>query len=204
MMTDNWNFWNRVAVIYTFFQEKGHRKLYDTLAGKISSLITGDILEIGCGTGQLTTRLAPFGHSWLATDFSPAMTERTVRRSADIAGVSCQVEDATKLTLPSGSFDTVICANVLHIMPDPDAALKEIMRVLRPGGMLIAPTFIYDGKEKRLMIRLMEMAGFHTFHKWSRESFTSFISNGGFDVISADTIAASPLTNCLLIARNPG
>ena len=51
--------------------------------------------------------------------------------------------DATALPYSASQFDVVLIANALHIMPNPTAALREISRVLKPGGILIAPTYVH-------------------------------------------------------------
>lgn len=48
--------------------------------------------------------------------------------------------------MPTGSFEVVIAANVLHLLPEPDKALDEAARVLAPGGLLIVPTFTHGGR----------------------------------------------------------
>ena len=60
--------------------------------------------------------------------------------------ISFSVQDATKLTYNSEEFDVVVIANALHIMPEPNKALAEIHRVLKPNGILFAPTFVYEKK----------------------------------------------------------
>ena len=57
--------------------------------------------------------------------------------------------DATALSYADDSFDAVLIANALHVMPEPEKALREIDRALRLGGILIAPVFpiVKEGKE---------------------------------------------------------
>lgn len=64
-------------------------------------------------------------------------------------------------------FDVVLIANALHIMPQPDEALKEIRRVLKPNGILIAPTFVYEGEINKVRLLVMEKIGFKTFYQWT-------------------------------------
>ena len=62
------------------------------------------------------------------------------------------------------SFDAVIISNALHIMPEPEAALQNIRRVLKREGLLIAPTFTAAGSFfGRIKIRMMELTGFKVF-----------------------------------------
>ena len=75
------------------------------------------------------------------------------------------VQDATNLTYEDEKFDVVVIANALHIMPQPEKALKEIHRVLKKDGILFAPTFVYKKGYSKFLIWLMEKAGFKTYHK---------------------------------------
>ena len=56
------------------------------------------------------------------------------------------VQDMRYLPYADGSFEVVIAANVLHLLPEPDKALDEAARVLAPGGLLIVPTFTHAGE----------------------------------------------------------
>ena len=93
------------------------------------------------------------------------------------------VQDATALPYAPGTFDAVIISNALHIMPSPEKALAEIRRVLKPDGILIAPTFTAAGNVfGRLKIRMMELSGFQVFHKWKPQEYLNFLKANGFTV----------------------
>lgn len=205
MNKDNRKFWDRAARVYTYFQEKRNRSLYAILCNRIAPHIHTDdtVLEIGCGTGQLTEPLAPLCRKWYATDFSPEMVAQTTDRVGlkRISNIITAVEDATSLTYPDSMFDVVVIANVLHIIPAPEKALREACRVLKPGGTLIAPTFIYDGRENRFCLRIMGLFGFHTFTYWNETNYVSFVSGSGYEIRLVDSIPSSILTECLLIAQ---
>lgn len=91
----------------------------------------GDVLEVGAGTGELWHRVSHRGRLTL-TDFSPAMCER-LREVPDARVLRC---DATHLPFRAGVTDAVIANCMLYHLDDPDAALREFARVLRPGGRL--------------------------------------------------------------------
>ncbi len=77
----------------------------------------------------------------------------------------------------------MIISNALHIMPEPQKALSEIRRVLKNDGILIAPTFTAAGSiSGRIRIRIMELSGFRVFHKWTPESYLSFLQENGFEI----------------------
>lgn len=72
-------------------------------------------------------------------------------------------------------------------MPDPEKALSEIRRVLKPDGILIAPTFTAaDRLLGRFKIRMMELSGFKVFHKWTPEEYIKFLENHGFTVTDSE------------------
>lgn len=97
------------------------------------------VLDVGCGIGALTSTLVPFvapGGSVLGVDVSHVMIEEARRRHSAPPPPQLQFEvgDATRLPLPSASFDRTVCNMVLEHVPSVDAALREMVRVTRPGG----------------------------------------------------------------------
>lgn len=98
-------------------------------------------------------------------------------------------------------FDVVVIANALHIMPEPDDALKEIYRVLKKDGILFAPTFVYEKGYFKPLIWIMERAGFKTYHKWTRMEYVKYVSQKGFRVIRDILVEGKPLSECVLVAE---
>ena len=92
------------------------------------------ILEIGCGTGQLTEQLACHGFRLTAIDIGPSMVATAQRRLPD-AEVSFQVTSFEDLVAADRSFDLVISSAAFHWI-DPEIAFTKSARLLRPGGWL--------------------------------------------------------------------
>ena len=109
--------------------------------GRLPLIFGSRVLEVGCGAGLVAVRMAERGFVVEATDSTPAMVEAT-RRNAERAGVTARVNvalaDAHALEYPSNSFDLLIALGVLPWLHSPEQALKEMSRVLRPGGFLVA------------------------------------------------------------------
>jgi phosphatidylethanolamine/phosphatidyl-N-methylethanolamine N-methyltransferase len=101
--------------------------------------IGGRILEVGVGTGISLPDYAP-GNRIVGVDISAAMLEKA-RERVIILGLShveaLEVMDAERLAFPDGAFDVVVAQYVVTAVPNPEAALDEFARVLRPGGEIV-------------------------------------------------------------------
>ena len=120
--------------------------LFETVASSRPS----SLLEVGCGPGELAERVrGELGVSVVAIDISPRMVELARGR-----GVDARVGDVQDLPFEDASFDCAVAAWMLYHVPDVDLALRELARVLRPGGRLIAVTNYLDHLEElRALLR---------------------------------------------------
>ena len=201
--TDNKAFWQRMAKLYAPFM-KGSDRLYAAICDRIRAGLKRDmnILELACGSGQLSLRLSTHVQLWEATDFSENMI-REARKRFCSGRLHFSVQDATNLPYVDSSFDAVVIANALHIMPNPERALSEIRRVLKPGGLLYAPTFVHGkGAGFRLRMRLLSLAGFRVYSPWTAGAFVDYISGCGFEVTKTELLGKSLAPLCYLEAKN--
>jgi len=103
-----------------------------------------DVLDIGCGVATTAVEIARrFGSRVVAADISIDMRERAtanVRRAGQAARVSVQAADICALPFPDSSFDRVI-AEAVTMFVDRDQAITELVRVCRPGGLVLATEF---------------------------------------------------------------
>ena len=198
---DNKEFWQRTAKSYGSFM-KHSWKLYDTICERIRPGLTREmnVLELACGSGQLSFRLAGRVRLWEATDFSENMIVEA-RKKPRSSRLHFSVQDATALLYAPDSFDAVVISNALHIMPHPELALAEIKRVLKPGGILYAPTFVHGrGAGFRLRAWLLTLAGFKVYFKWTAEEFERFISEHNFQIRQTALLGGSLAPLCYLEA----
>jgi ubiquinone/menaquinone biosynthesis C-methylase UbiE len=116
----------------------------------------GEALELGSGTGFFLLNLmqagvARRGH---VTDLSPGMVEAAVRNAAALGlDVDGRVADAESIPYDDASMDLVVGHAVLHHIPDVELALREVLRVLKPGGRFVfagEPTTVGDWYARRL------------------------------------------------------
>ncbi len=185
---DNKGFWDRWAKRYDFAMS-GDGRTYAQIVSRMKNVLNREmtVLELACGTGLLSVRLAGSVKLLEATDFSEEMI-RQAKAKAHSSRLHFSVQDATSLPYAPGSFDAAVISNALHIMPEPEKALAEIGRVLKPGGILIAPTFTAaDSLSGRIRIRLMELSGFKVFHKWTPQGYLDFLNANGFEITYGKT-----------------
>ena len=98
----------------------------------------GDVLEIAIGSGR-NLAFYPERTSLTAIEFSPEMLELAKQRKAELGSdVDLRLGDAQALEFEDESFDTIICTLALCTIPDPERAVAEAHRVLRPGGRFVA------------------------------------------------------------------
>ncbi len=98
--------------------------------------ITGKrLLDLGCGAGENSVYFAKKGAFCVASDYSPGMVEVALKL-AENNGVQVEGKtvNAMDLDFPDNTFDIVYASNLLHHLPDPQRAIREMYRVLKPGG----------------------------------------------------------------------
>ncbi len=120
-------------VIDFAMSNKDMRKVRTALLGDVS----GDIFEIGFGTGLNLQHYPKTVKKITTADVNPAMGKRAQRRIAESGiEVDCHVLNAESLPLDDASFDTVVCTWTLCSIADPMRALAELRRILRPQGKM--------------------------------------------------------------------
>ena len=107
------------------------------LRDRVCAGLTGDVVEIGYGSGLNQPHLPPAVTGvWAVEPSATALALSRPRREASPVPVVLAGDDAQALPFPDGRFDSALCTWVLCGIPDADAALRELARVLKPGGEL--------------------------------------------------------------------
>lgn len=123
--------------------------IYDAM-GVVGRMPDGSaILDVPCGGGVALQGLRREQRvRYVAADISPAMLDRTRQRARDLPSVELVETDIERMPFEDGEFDLCVCFNGLHCLPDPAAAVREIARVLKPGGLLVGDCVVL-GERRR-------------------------------------------------------
>lgn len=94
-------------------------------------------LHVGCGEGDLDRLIKEGCDELVSCDVNEADVEHARALNRDVGGIEYRVEDGTALRFPNGSFDAVVCMEVIEHVPRPEALLSELARVVAPGGRVV-------------------------------------------------------------------
>lgn len=187
----NKRIWNLYAPIYEKAM-RADRKVYEYMYTRIPQIIEGkEVLEIAAGPGLLAKRVSGAAKRMIATDYSPGMIAEAKKGEVP-ENLTFEVADAAALPCGNDSFDVVLIANALHVMPEPEKALSEIDRVLRPDGILIAPNFVnHKGTAAgRIWSGILRVAGISFEHQWSAGEYLDFLRRNGWRVTHSKEMQA--------------
>lgn len=159
-------FWNRIARKYAkdpIADLGGYEATLQRVKGLLS--IKQDVLEIGCGTGSTALRLAPFTRTLLATDVSTEMIAIAQEKLAaqPVSRLSFAVADADVPVCADGIYDAVLAFNMLHLVSGLEPTLMNVVKALKPGGLLISKTPCIS--ELNFLIRYLALPVMKAFGK---------------------------------------
>ena len=176
--------WDIYAPVYEKFM-RADKKIYQMMYKRIPKVIENKIvLEIATGPGLLGKNVAYAAKKMIATDYSDGMIKEAKKGNYP-KNLEFEKADATNLPYADKTFDAVIISNALHVMPNPEKALREIDRVLKNDGVLIAPNFIHKGQgfAGKLWSHILKIAGIKFEHQWTKEEYIKFLSENGWKVV---------------------
>jgi ubiquinone/menaquinone biosynthesis C-methylase UbiE len=126
------------ARLYDVMNAKFEKEAGADLRRRLLANVRGRVLEIGGGTGGNLAYYPDGLDEVVVTEPDKAMLDRARRKAVETGSTATLVQaSAMELPFPDDSFDTVCCTVVLCTVPDPDKALAEIHRVLKPDGTFI-------------------------------------------------------------------
>lgn len=181
-------FWDIAANYYDFFEKLYNGKVYKKLGDRVAEYVSESdcVLECACGTGCITKSVASKCSSLIATDYSDGMLIQAQKNCKDCKNITFAKANILSLSYADCTFDKVIAGNVIHLLDNPKDAMDELMRVCKPNGMLIIPTYVNickDGKPS-FIVKLLEMLGLKFKRQFSPETYKEFFQKMGYTEVS--------------------
>ena len=170
------------------------RRLYDAAAEIGRQPAGARILDVPCGGGVALRGLWPGqGVEYVAADIAQAMLDRTLHAAVD-RGVEDQVvprlADVAELPFDTASFDLVVSFTGLHCFPDPARAVVEMVRVLRPGGVITGSALLNDTGLRYEPMRLAGRAAGLLGPGCTGGDVTRWLSANGVDDVTLEVSGA--------------
>ncbi|MBE5872478.1 MAG: class I SAM-dependent methyltransferase [Lachnospiraceae bacterium] len=180
-------FWDKISPLYDLFENVYNRKVYTGTGKKVADFIepSDEVLECACGTGAISIYIAQKCKKLIATDFAPGMLRQAAKKCRKYTNAAFQKADITKIKCKDARFDKVVAGNVIHLLPEPEKALHELERVVKPGGKIIIPTYINMSKESgTAAVKFITLLGADFKRQFDLESYKKFFEDMGYKEVS--------------------
>lgn len=188
--TSGREFWERTASSY----DRSMLLLGGPIPAAVERVVevvrgSGRVLEVASGTGLFTVAMAPVVGELIATDYAEAMVAQTRARVAGLANVRCEVRDLYQLGEELRDLDAVVGANVLHLVPDLDLGLAEMRSALRPGGVLVVPTYCHSQTAAaRAVSAALSLVSFPGQRRFDLATLGEAVAGAGFTIERAELV----------------
>lgn len=173
-------FWDRIALFYDI-AESFNPKSYRNMLEGIKTVVPkgANVLDCAAGTGELSIAAAKKAGHVLCTDMSLPMLERARKKCAKkgVKNISFSERDIFDLPDEDNTYDAAIAGNVLHLLEEPEKAVRELCRVTKQGGKVILPTFM--AKKSNPLIKIYTLLGYRAFSSYTAESYTEMLESCG-------------------------
>ena len=183
------DFWDRFAGLYDIGQSL-NGKVQGEMARQAAELIPegSKVLDTAAGTGVLTMAAAEKAAEVVCTDMSLPMLEQAKLKAerGGFANIRFEARNIFHLEDEDETYDVVMAGNVLHLLTDPQGAVKELARVTKCGGLLILPT--YTNIRDSASIKLYKMLGFRQEQDFTPASYKKMLEGCGVGRVKARLI----------------
>ena len=153
-------FWDKISPLYDLFENVYNGKVYTGTGRKVAGLIEPSdvVLECACGTGAISIYIAQKCKKLIATDFAPGMLRQAAKKCRKY---------------------------LIHLLPEPEKALHELERVVKPGGKIIIPTYINMSRGSgTAAVKFISLLGADFKMQFDLDSYKRFFEEKGYTGVS--------------------
>lgn len=173
-------FWDKIAEIYDI-AELTNKSVNEQMTAAVESDIPKGALVLDCaaGTGMLSMAAAKKARHVTCTDMSRKMLIRSMQKAkaGNVRNIGFAKRNIIALNDEDNKYDAVIAGNVLHLLDEPEKAVRELVRVTKPGGKIILPTYLLgESGFFKILIKLYKLLGFSPKKDFTLEQYLEFIS----------------------------
>lgn len=176
------SFWDNVAGIYDI-TESLNGNVYKAMLRGVKQIVPegAKVLDCAAGAGELSIAASEKAESVVCTDLSLAMLEQARKKCTKlgIENIRFEERDIFHMSDEDETYDIVMAGNVLHLIDNPEEAVKELYRVTKTGGKLILPTFVHNGARTKVLIDLYKKFGFNPASDFTAESYSRMLNGCG-------------------------
>jgi len=191
MANERSGFFDRWSAVYDRprFQNTTYRPVHDAVLARLTGTQPEVVLDLGCGTGQLTQRLTEQfpDAEVVGIDYSAGMLVEASDRVGNRANLVRA--DAQHLPFRSASADVVVCTESFHWYGDQRRALEELAAVLRPGGQLVIASIAAVTDVGESAVRKLSAAGGQPVRALTPRRLRDLVTEAGFEVVHQRRVA---------------
>ncbi len=176
-------FWDTISPLYDIFENIYNGKVYIGTGKKVAQLIepSDEVLECACGTGAISIYIAQKCRKLIATDFASGMLRRAAKKCRKYPNAVFRKADIMNIKCKDARFHKVVAGNVIHLLPEPEKALHELERVVKPGGKIIIPTYINMLKGSGMAaVKFITLLGADFKRQFNLNSYKKFFEEKGY------------------------
>lgn len=196
-------FWDRIAGLYDISQSFNSR-VYGEMLDITQRLVPEGtmVLDTAAGTGALSFAAAKKAAEVVCTDLSLPMLDKARKKAAanSVDNIRFEARNIFDLADEDEAYDIVMAGNVLHLLNDPQKAVRELYRVTKKGGLIILPTFMT--KRQPVMLKLYKMIGYSSANDYSPKEYVQMLRESGCGRVKAKLIKGM-IPCCYAVIKKP-
>lgn len=159
------------------------------------------LLDTACGTGRLAEMIREKTPNVriTGTDLSPDMIDVARQRHPEDESTAWQVDSTEELPFEDATFDVVTCANAFHLIPDQEKAMREMRRLVKPGGTVCIVDWCREYLQIHALLRLTRLFGRQHRIILTREELRAMMERAGLTVTHTSIFKATAFWGLMVL-----